>query len=90
MQTSAPQSRFPSLVRFRAPAGFLAAIDAAARQQHQTASDFMRQLLVRELKRAGVRLSADGRIEHKLKERAERVRIASSTIDAGAIEEATS
>jgi hypothetical protein len=58
MQTHAPQaqSRFPTLVRFRAPAGFMEAIDAAARQHHQTASDYMRQLLVREMKRAGVTL----------------------------------
>jgi hypothetical protein len=36
MLTSAPHShsRFPTLVRFRAPAGFMEAIDAAARQQH--------------------------------------------------------
>ena len=51
-----PQSRFPTLVRFRAPVGFMEAIDTAARQHHQTASDFMRQLLVKEMKRAGVTL----------------------------------
>jgi hypothetical protein len=58
MQAHAPQaqSRFPDLVRFRAPAGFMSAIDAAARQHHQTASDYMRQLLVREMRRAGVTL----------------------------------
>jgi hypothetical protein len=51
-------------VRFRAPAGFMEAIDAAARQHHQTASDYMRQLIVREMKRAGVHLNTDGRVEH--------------------------
>jgi hypothetical protein len=63
MQPSSPQSqsRFPSLVRFRAPAGFMEAIDTAARQHHQTASDFMRQLLVREMRRAGVTLR-DGKV----------------------------
>jgi hypothetical protein len=51
-------------VRFRAPAGFMEAIDAVARQQHQCVSDYVRQLLVREMKRAGVRLNTDGRVEH--------------------------
>jgi hypothetical protein len=41
----------------------LQAIDAVARQHHQTASDFMRQLLVREMKRAGVRLDASGHVD---------------------------
>jgi hypothetical protein len=65
MQTSAlhSQSRFPTLVRFRAPAGFMEAIDHVARQQHQCVSDYVRQLLVREMRKAGVRLNADGRVE---------------------------
>jgi hypothetical protein len=50
------------LVRFRAPAGFMEAIDTAARQHHQTASDYMRQLLVREMKRAGV-IVRNGKVE---------------------------
>jgi hypothetical protein len=65
MQISVPQSqaRFPTLVKFRAPVGFGQAIAAAARQHHTSASEYVRRLLLREMRRDGVRLSADGRVD---------------------------
>jgi hypothetical protein len=46
--------RFPSVVRFRAPAGLHAAIALAARRRMTTTSELIRQLLIRELQRDGV------------------------------------
>jgi hypothetical protein len=64
-------------VRFRAPIGFMEAIDAAARQQHQTASDFMRQLLVREaaeiVRKADALMADHGAKLAELKQRRDRI-----------------
>jgi hypothetical protein len=54
---------YPSWLKVRAPVGFAQAVAAAARLNHQTSADFVRQLLLREMRKAGVRLGADGRIE---------------------------
>ncbi|HXF55283.1 MAG TPA: hypothetical protein VNK52_14295 [Hyphomicrobiaceae bacterium] len=54
--------RYPHLYKFRAPRGFAEAVAATAAQHHQTASDFVRQLLLREMRKAGVMLRADGTI----------------------------
>jgi hypothetical protein len=50
-------------VKFRAPVGFGRAIAAAARQHHTSASEYVRRLLLKEMRRDGVRLSADGRVD---------------------------
>ena len=66
MQTrSTPQahSRYPRFYKFRAPNGFAEAVATAAAQHHQTASDFIRQLLLREMRKAGVTLRADGKVQ---------------------------
>jgi hypothetical protein len=63
MRQPQTSSRYPSIVRFRAPAKFMQALDAAARRRHQTPSDYVRQHLVAQLRKDGVRLRADGSIE---------------------------
>ena len=58
MQNSSP--RFPDLVRFRAPSGLFAALALAANRRHQTVSEMVRQLVLRELQRDGLRLGTNG------------------------------
>jgi hypothetical protein len=61
--TDTHSGMYRSWLKVRAPAGFAQAVAAAARLNHQTSADFVRQLLLREMKQAGVRLGADGRVE---------------------------
>jgi hypothetical protein len=56
-------SMYGSWLKIRAPAGFAQAVAAAARLNHQTSADFVRQLLLREMRKSGVRLGVDGRVE---------------------------
>jgi hypothetical protein len=56
-------SRYPRFYKFRAPVGFHEAVAAVAAQNHQTSSDYCRQLLLREMRKAGVTLRLDGRVE---------------------------
>jgi hypothetical protein len=65
MQVSAPQSRFPSLIRFRAPTELRDAIDLAARRGHTTSSEWARQALLSALKAGGIGLDEDGRVENE-------------------------
>jgi hypothetical protein len=58
-------ARFPSIVRFRAPAGLMAALDLAARRRHQSVSELVRQTVLRELERDGVRLDQHGHVKTK-------------------------
>jgi hypothetical protein len=53
---------YPAWFKFRSPEGFAAAMVAAARLNHQTAADFVRQALLREARKAGVRLRRDGTV----------------------------
>jgi hypothetical protein len=41
----------------KVPTGFVEALDAAASQRHQSASEFVRQCILRELQRDGGRLA---------------------------------
>jgi hypothetical protein len=61
--TDAHSGMYPSWLKVRAPPGFAQAVAAAARINHQTSADFVRQLLLREMRKSGVRLRADGRVE---------------------------
>lgn len=54
--------KFPTLVKFRAPNGFQQALSAAARRHHTSASEWARQVLLREMRREGLRLR-NGRVE---------------------------
>jgi hypothetical protein len=77
MQVSA--SKFPAIVSFRAPAGFSQALATAAALRHQSSSDYLRQLVLREMQRDGVRLR-DGRVEkNSAPTPIERVRESSAT-----------
>jgi hypothetical protein len=58
------EARFPAMVKFRAPAGLFAALEIAARQRHTNVSEMIRQLLLRELERDGMRVGTDGRVDH--------------------------
>ena len=49
-------SKFPTLVKFRAPVGFQEALSAAARANHTSASEWARPVLLREMRRDGLRL----------------------------------
>ena len=57
------QPRYPIFFKIRAPLEFEKAVGAAARLRHQTTADYVRQILLREMRRNGVRLSANGRVE---------------------------
>jgi hypothetical protein len=50
-------------MRVRVPRGLPAAVQAAASRQCTTPSDFVRRAIVQAVKRAGVELCPDGRIE---------------------------
>lgn len=54
--------KYPTLVKFRAPDGFQQALSAAARRHHTSASEWARQVLLREMRREGLRLR-NGRVE---------------------------
>jgi hypothetical protein len=58
MQATASHAiaKFPTLVKFRAPVGFQEALSAAARRNHTSASEWARQVLLREMRREGLRL----------------------------------
>jgi hypothetical protein len=60
MQTAA--ARFPEALKLRVPRGMGAALATVARRRHQTASDYLRQLVLDRLEAEGVRLDADGRV----------------------------
>jgi hypothetical protein len=53
---------YPTWFKFRSPVGFAAAISAAARLNHLTAADFVRQALLREARKSGVKLRRDGTV----------------------------
>jgi len=61
-RTVSAHSRYPRFYKFRAPLGFREAVAAVAAQNHQTASDFCRQLLLREMRKAGVTLLRNGKV----------------------------
>jgi hypothetical protein len=54
---------FPETLKHRGPAGLNQAIKLAARKQHRTAGEFVRQCLLRSLEEQGVRLHENGRVE---------------------------
>ena len=55
--------RFPEALRLRVPRGLPAAVEAAARRNHTTAPEWVRQVLLRHLELEGLRLNSDGRVE---------------------------
>lgn len=48
------QQYFPEPFMFKAPAGFVSALKDVARREHMTASEFVRQLVIRKLREEGV------------------------------------
>jgi hypothetical protein len=61
--------RFEAMLKVRCPAGMPAAVAQLARKRHQTASEFLRQLVIDRLLAEGVSL-ADGSVETNTKGRA--------------------
>ena len=63
-QPAAPDTsiRFPQRMRLRVPQGLPAAVEAAARQRHTSASEWARQAILRGLEADGLHLEPDGRI----------------------------
>lgn len=61
--TDTPSGMYRAWLKVRAPVGFAQAVAAAARLNHQTSADFVRQLLLREMRKSGVKLCTDGRVE---------------------------
>ena len=53
--------RYPERLRVRAPRGFAAAIEVAARRRHTSPSELMRQAILRALEQEGVQLR-DGQV----------------------------
>jgi hypothetical protein len=58
-----PQHRFPQRLAVRVPAGLPQAVEAAARLQFTSPSEWARRALLHALQADGVRLGADGRVE---------------------------
>jgi hypothetical protein len=54
------EPRFPDAVKIRVPAGLPSAVDAVARRQGTTPSQWMRTALLASLAAEGVRLSPEG------------------------------
>jgi|RhiMethySRZTD1v2_1073278.scaffolds.fasta_scaffold4938056_1 hypothetical protein len=52
-------ARFTEALKLRCPEGMLAAVAQVARRRHQTSSEYLRQLVLRDLQQEGVMLSAD-------------------------------
>jgi hypothetical protein len=55
--------RYPARLTLRAPIGLPQAIEAAARSQMTSPSEYVRRALLRALNADGVHLDADGRID---------------------------
>jgi hypothetical protein len=51
---------FSELVQFKAPAGFLAAVTAAAQRDHTTMSEFLRRTVLARLAEVGIPLRPNG------------------------------
>jgi hypothetical protein len=63
MQAAIAPQRFAKMLKVRVPAGMPAAVAQVARRRHQTASEYIRQLVLDRLSEEGVSLVADGRVE---------------------------
>jgi hypothetical protein len=62
VQTVIVAPRFNAMLKVRVPAGMPAAVARVARKRHQSASEFLRQLVIDRLLQEGVSLS-DDRVE---------------------------
>ena len=62
MHAELGNSRLPDILRVRVPRGFGAAIDAAARQQFTSSSEYLRRAIFKALRTDGVRLHLDGNV----------------------------
>ena len=62
MHTATAAPRFNAMLKVRCPEGMPAAVAQVARRRHQTASEYIRQLVLDRLLQEGVSV-ADGRVE---------------------------
>ena len=51
------QAPFPELVQFKTPAGFSAAVTAAARAEHTTVAEWLRRVAIARLSEVGLSLN---------------------------------
>jgi hypothetical protein len=52
-------TNFSELIRFKAPEGFTATVATAARREHVSVSQFLRQCLIANLREMGLPLAAE-------------------------------
>jgi hypothetical protein len=58
MQAATAAPRFVAMLKVRVPAGMPAAVAQVARRRHQTASEYIRQLVLDRLLQEGVQVGA--------------------------------
>jgi Arc/MetJ-type ribon-helix-helix transcriptional regulator len=61
--TTAPP-RYAAMLKVRVPEGMPGAVAQVARRRHQSASEYIRQLVLDDLAEQGLRLGPDGQLEH--------------------------